>query len=95
MYPKIGYIMYKVFLTGKADSGFRKLRTNEQKKAALLLNDLRDYGPVQKGWRNFSAIGKSSYHCHLSYKWVVCWRVNKKQKTIEVFSADSRENAPY
>ena len=35
------------------------------------------------------------YHCHLSRDWVACWSYAKTSKTIEVYYAGSRENAPY
>ena len=41
-------------------------------KLAVLLEDLREKGPVQPGWPNYSKIGKEMYHCHLARKWVAC-----------------------
>ncbi|MBN1647832.1 MAG: hypothetical protein JW874_07355 [Spirochaetales bacterium] len=67
----------------------------KRKKMVQLLDDMRKSGPIRKDWNNFSTIGKNSYHCHLSRKWVVCWRVRTGQKIIEVYYAGSREDAPY
>ena len=67
----------------------------EQKKFKGLVNDIRNEGPIQSGWPNFSKLGKSEYHCHISYKWVACWRNEKNTIIVEVYYAGSRENAPY
>jgi hypothetical protein len=37
----------------------------------------------------------NKYHCHLSNKWVACWKNEKDSIIIEVYYAGSRENAPY
>ena len=66
-----------------------------QARFAALLEDLRDIGPLQPGWPNFSGLGKDCYHCHLGHKWVACWRWEKETIVIEVYYAGSRENAPY
>lgn len=95
MYPGKGYIMYRVLLAGKVNSGLKRLRKAERSKVVRLIKDLMAFGPIRKDWKNFSALGKNRYHCHLSHKWVVCWRVMKTEKIIEVYYAGSRENAPY
>ena len=71
--------------------------TLEQKKLVNLIDDLKTKGPIQSGWNNFSQLGKNKYHCHLSYKWVACWKYKEDEeiKIIEVYYAGSRENAPY
>ena len=72
-----------------------RLPENERKRLALLVDDLTDEGPVQPGWPNYSKLSKHEYHCHLSRKWVACWRHEKGTIEIEVYYAGSRENAPY
>ena len=67
----------------------------EQKKLVKLAEDLRDKGPIQNNWKNFSSLGKGKYHCHLSYHWVACWSNEKGTIKIEVYYAGSREAAPY
>lgn len=52
-------------------------------------------GPIRREWAHFSKLGENEYHCHLSYKWVACWRYEKESIIIEVYYAGSRENAPY
>lgn len=49
-----------------------------------------------KRWKNFSAIGKNKYHCHLNYNYVACWElIDNKVRIMEVYYVGSRENAPY
>ena len=60
-----------------------------------LVKDLELKGPDQPGWANYSKLSKNEYHCHLSYKWIACWRHEKNTVIIEVYYAGSRENAPY
>ena len=95
MYPEMEYTVYRVLISRKVERSINKLRLNEKKKMVRLLDDLRETGPVQPGWKNFSKIGENIYHCHLSYKWVICWKVSEDNSTLEVFYAGSRENAPY
>ena len=66
-----------------------------QKKLFALAANLKETGPIRQDWPNFSEIGKNEYHCHLSHKWVACWRYEKKSIIIEVYYVGSRENAPY
>ena len=72
-----------------------KMPESIQLKMANLVEDLRDKGPIQTEWSNFSRIGKTEYHCHLSRKWVACWYWEKETIEIEVYYAGSREKAPY
>jgi len=60
-----------------------------------LIDDLKIKGPFQPGWLNYGKLGENEYHCHLSRKWVACWRNEKNTVIIEVYYAGSRENAPY
>ncbi|MCC5946786.1 MAG: hypothetical protein JJT94_17775 [Bernardetiaceae bacterium] len=77
----------------------------EQKKFVNLIDDLEKTGPIQSKWKNYSSLGENLHHCHLTYKWVVCWEFIEKEdkedvsnveiNIIEVYYAGSRENAPY
>ena len=87
--------MYRILVSRKVLRGISKMPELVQLKLANLLEDLRDTGPLQVGWANFSRIGKNQYHCHLSRKWVACWYWEKGTIEIEVYYAGSRENAPY
>lgn len=87
---------WTVLFTGKAEKQAAKLPKRERDLLALLVRDMELHGPVQASWKNYSKLGKDTYHCHLSYKWVACWRMeDNKLKVIEVYYAGSRENAPY
>ncbi len=88
--------MWQVNFTGNAAKQAKKLPKREQDILALLVKDLRLRGPVVSEWKNYSKLGPNTYHCHLSYRWVACWRVEKgDMELIEIYYAGSRENAPY
>ena len=89
------FLSYRVNIGKKALKGLPKLPLLVQKKLNLLLKDLRDFGPVQPNWPNYSKLGSDKYHCHLGYSWVACWESEKGTLIIEVYYVGSRENAPY
>jgi mRNA-degrading endonuclease RelE of RelBE toxin-antitoxin system len=72
-----------------------KLPAHIQKKLVLLIDDLKDSGPLAHHWPNYSKLSADQYHCHLARKWVACWRMEEGTIKIEVYYAGSRENAPY
>ena len=73
-----------------------KMPKSEREKFEALTRDLRIIGPILPHWPNYSKLGASSYHCHLSYRWVACWEVrNKALHLIDVTYVGSREDAPY
>ena len=86
---------YEVVFKKKVLRGLQKLPIWVQKKVALLIADLRDKGPEQPRWQNYSKLSKNEYHCHLGTSWVACWRHEKHTITIEVYYVGSREKAPY
>ncbi len=86
---------YEVVLKRKVAKGLHKLPLRVQKKLAVLANDLRDTGPVQPVWQNYSKLSPTEYHCHLGISWVACWRHEKQSIVIEVYYVGSREKAPY
>ena len=45
--------------------------------------------------RDFSALGKNLYHCHLDYSWVAVWYWENDSIMVEVTYVGSREDAPY
>ena len=87
--------MYEVFFTKRVLKQVKDLPDFIQKKLAVLVDDLREKGPIRAEWPNFSKLDKDEYHCPLAHKWVVCWRCENKSIIIEVYYAGSRENAPY
>lgn len=87
---------WKVSYTRKAEKQRGKLPEREKESLDFLVRDLHLFGPAQPLWPNYSKLGKDQYHCHLSYRWVACWRVREeKVELIEIYYAGSRENAPY
>lgn len=87
--------MYQVRLGKHVLKRIERLPFGVQQKLGNLVQDLRNDGPVQALWPNFSRLGQNKYHCHLSYKWVACWYHEKGTLRIEVYYAGSRENATY
>jgi len=86
---------YQVKIKRKILRNIEKMPKTEQLKLALLIDDLAQTGPTQPLWPNFSKLSATEYHCHLSWKWVACWRNDKGTIEIEVYYAGSREDAPY
>jgi hypothetical protein len=87
--------MYTVVIKKKALKKLHVMPVRAQQKLTMLLEDLRDKGPIRSGWPNYSKLGDNLYHCHLSRKWVACWICEPESIRIEVYYAGSRENAPY
>ena len=91
--------MYEVSIKKRVSKNVIKMPKDEQELFALLIDDLSEFGPIQKQWQNFSSLRKekrfNKYHCHLSYHWVACWKHEKNSIIIEVYYAGNRENAPY
>ena len=86
---------YQVRIKKKVNRGLKNLPRKAQQLLYLLIEDLKADGPIQKDWRNFSALGKDTYHCHLAYRYVACWSYRKEEIIIEVYYVGSREKAPY
>jgi mRNA-degrading endonuclease RelE of RelBE toxin-antitoxin system len=88
-------VKYTVTIQKKALKDIKKAPARIQRKFDLLVEDLENSGPVQGHWPNYSMLGKVTYHCHLDYHWVACWRHETESIVIEVYYAGSRENSPY
>jgi mRNA-degrading endonuclease RelE of RelBE toxin-antitoxin system len=88
-------MQYRVFIRKKVDRGLKKLPDQVRKLFHLLLEDLKDFGPYQKSWPNYSPLGENRYHCHLNRSYVTCWKYEKGFIEIEVYYVGSREKAPY
>ena len=86
---------WKCGLTKSAAKQQRDLPKKEREKLALLIAEISLLGPVRGDWQNYSKLADGSHHCHLSYRWVACWRETEKGISVEVYYAGSRENAPY
>jgi len=87
--------MYTVIIKKNVPKTVGKLPERVQMKLKSLVDDLETDGPVRHDWPNYSKIGQNEFHCHLSHKWVACWRNEQKSIIIEVYYAGTRENAPY
>ena len=96
---KIGfdYIIkrHTIRITHKALKNLDKMPKPEQEKFFRLKTALETRGPEQPSFMNYSKLGMNMYHCHLSRKWVVCWKNESGTLTIEVYYVGSRESAPY
>ena len=86
---------WRVFFRRKVEKQVGKMPRREQVLFANLVEDLIRKGPIRTEWRNFSKLSDREYHCHLSWSWVACCRVENGEMEIEVYYAVSREKAPY
>ena len=62
---------YHILVKKRTIKDIEKLPAAIQKKLAMLIDDLKERGPIRSDWPNFSKLGKDTYHCHLAHKWVV------------------------
>ena len=91
--------MYEVRLTKKAAKGIRSLPKNAQETFWTLVHAIEDTGPVQPRFPNYSKLGNFTYHCHLAYHWVACWRnrlsltISGKQPMKEAAAAEVANSA--
>ena len=86
---------FRVTVKKKVVKGLGDLPQDVQRKFWVLVKEVRLLGPIRSNWPNFSSLGKITYHCHLKYDWVACWRWEKESIEVEVYYAGSREKAPY
>ena len=84
--------MFEVTLKKSAEKSAKKMPMAEQAKLMLAL---KQSGPVQPSFMNYSKLGEGNYHCHLGYHHVACWKCANESITIEVYYVGSREGAPY
>ena len=89
-------------LAKKASKQKKKLPQKYQDMVTALEVDLRNDGPIQTDWPNFSALDRKKvrYHCHLNRKghptYVAVWDVlDHKIQLVEIRYVGTRENAPY
>lgn len=87
---------WKVTLTSKATKQARDLPANVKESLQALIIEIEAVGPVRGNWSNYSKLGKGEHHCHLTYRFVACWReVDHGIQLVEVYYAGTREKAPY
>lgn len=88
--------MWQVKIKRKIDRKTVALPVNIRALFAELLEDLKNNGPEQPEWPNYSKLGGNKYHCHLNYRYVACWTLDdEKNLILEVYYVGSRESAPY
>jgi hypothetical protein len=87
--------VYEVSVRKKAIKNVEKAPESVQILFDQLMQDLRDKGPIQTEWPNYSKLSEKTYHCHLNYSYVACWYYEHGSIEIEVYYAGSRESAPY
>ena len=73
----------------------RDMPVNARERLIKLVDDIRDSGPVQAMYPNYNKLSRNTYHCHLAYRWVACWRCEAGACIVEVYYVGSREKAPY
>ncbi|GHV81629.1 hypothetical protein AGMMS49991_01870 [Spirochaetia bacterium] len=88
-------VQYVVKTPKSLGKTIRNMPDNAVKALRLLIDDIKESGPIQSGYPNYSKLGKVTYHCHLAYSWVACWRCEKGEYIVEVEYVGSREKAPY
>lgn len=88
-------MQYTVTILKRTLKNIKKAPDRIQRKFEILVEDLESSGPEQLYWPNYSMLGKGTYHCHVDYRWIACWRHEKDSIIIEVNYAGSRENSPY
>ena len=86
---------YVVKIKRKTERNLEKLPQRVQDLLHQLVEDLKEYGPSQSSWPNYGKLNENEYHCHLTHRYVACWRYEKGNIILEVYYVGSRENAPY
>lgn len=86
---------WSVTLKRRADKNAVKLPKNVRALLVTLLSDLKESGPLQPQWGNYSKLGENDYHCHLNHHYVACWSHRTGTLIVEVYYVGSRESAPY
>jgi mRNA-degrading endonuclease RelE of RelBE toxin-antitoxin system len=89
-------MIHEVKIKKSVLKNLRKLPDNVRERFDKLAEVLRQSGPTGAYiFLNYSKLGENEYHCHLTHRYVACWRCDIGTITIEVYYAGSRENAPY
>ena len=83
-------ILWDVDFSSKAEKQARQLDEDMRGVLKLLSRALKESGPVQRTWRNYSKIegGNDVHHCHLNSnhpRYVVVWKVmSREERTIKI-----------
>jgi len=88
-------MVYVVTWRHGVERNLEKLPEEVQTWARLLVDDLREHGPLRNNWPNYSPLSNNFYHCHLTRKYVAVWEWSKGSIKIQIDSISSREGASY
>jgi hypothetical protein len=96
-------IKWKLEFPHKISKQVKQLNERGIEAFQLLLADLKIKGPSAGGeWSHYGKLhsrkNEDKRHCHLNKgnpTYVCCWKVNKLEKSIEVYYVGTHENAPY
>lgn len=86
---------FAVVMSSNFEKIIREMPRNARITLKHLVDDIAISGPVQPGYKNYSKLSSKTYHCHLAYHWVACWRHEEGRYLVEVYYVGSREKAPY
>ena len=92
-------MQWQVKLTSKADKQAGRLPRNIRDRLYMLMEEIRQTGPVRGNWPNYSKLASGGHHCHLKKgkpTYVAVWEEREKEiRLIEVIYAGTHEKAPY
>jgi mRNA-degrading endonuclease RelE of RelBE toxin-antitoxin system len=86
---------WNVVFTRRAAKQAKALPDQIKRRLQALILEIEKAGPVRGNWSNYSKLEDGSHHCHLTYRYVACWRETIKGIQIEVYHVSTREKAPY
>lgn len=93
---------WQVVFTRNAEKQISKLPKRVQHALELLVEDIKEMGPVQGKWPNYGKLkgNPERHHCHLkkgkSPTYVAVWEETQTQiKLVKVIYVVTHEKAPY
>lgn len=92
---------WQVKLTKRTQKQILKLPLKVQNALELLVEDIKELGPVQGKWPNYSKLSSTRHHCHLKKgkppTYVAVWEEigEKQEKMVLVSYVGTHEKAPY
>ncbi len=87
-----------VRLHRKAEKQALKLPRSVLNVLYVLMENIRQHGPVRGDWPNYSKLDGGRHHCHLKKghpTFVAVWTEDKQTITVEIIYAGTHEKAPY
>ena len=91
-------LKWQVSFSAKAAKQVKKLPSNIYEALGLLALDIEKNGYIRRNWKNFGALQKDIYHCHIKKghpTYVACWRVDRETNKVEFYYVGTHEKAPY